>query len=126
MKVQGYDRKTLPYIGWAQPYCAWVGLAVMTFTVIMYGYATYLPGWWDIGTFFSYYTMCFVCPILYMGWKVWWKTKIIKPEEADLVWDRPAIDAYEASVLEKHVGFFEEVKIMMGMKKKNTEEEMVT
>lgn len=40
---------------------------------------------WDVGTFFSYYTMVFLCPVLYVGWKVYWKTSIIKPEEADLV-----------------------------------------
>tara|TARA_R110002060_G_scaffold74184_1_gene83330 strand:+ start:260 stop:388 length:129 start_codon:yes stop_codon:yes gene_type:complete len=34
------------------------------------------------------------------------------------VWERPVIDAYEANVLEKHVGFFEEIKVMMGFKKK--------
>jgi amino acid transporter len=123
LKVQGFDRKDLPYIGWAQPYCAWFGLGTMIFTVSCYGYATFLPGWWDLGTFFSYYTMVFVCPVLYVGWKVWWRTKIVKPEEADLVWERPIIDAYEASTLEPHMGFFEEVKIMMGFKKKDTEVE---
>jgi amino acid transporter len=62
--------------------------------------------------------MCFVCPILYVFWKVYKKTKIIKPEEADLVWERPTIDAYEASVKEAHLGFWEEVMIMGGLKKK--------
>ncbi|KUJ22442.1 amino acid transporter-like protein [Mollisia scopiformis] len=118
LKVQGFDRKDLPYVGLAQPYCAWFGLATMTFTVIMYGYATFLPGWWDVGTFFSYYTMCFVCPILYVGWKVVKKTKMIPPEEADLVWERPVIDAYEANTLEPHMTFWEECKMMMGWKKK--------
>jgi amino acid transporter len=131
------------YVGWWQPFCAWFGLGTMIFTVSCYGYATFLPGWWDVGTFFSYYTMCFVCPILYVGWKVWWKTKVIKPEDAgmcfrhtisclfgpviltlialDLVWERPVIDRYEASVVEQHIGFWEEVMIMMGFKKKKTE-----
>jgi amino acid transporter len=118
---------------------------------------------WNVGTFFSYYTMCFVCPILYVGWKVIKKTKVVKPKEADLVWfllpnrfacisvdplssrvftqgatmrvschfilyyccvqvwERPAIDLYEASVADTHLGFWEEVRIMMGLKKKNTE-----
>jgi amino acid transporter len=124
LKVQGFNRADLPYVGWAQPYCAWFGLATMIFTVSCYGYATFLPGWWDIGTFFSYYTMVFVCPILYGGWKFWWKTKVIKPQAADLIWERPIIDAYEASILEPHVSFIEEIKIMMGFKKKDTEVEM--
>lgn len=78
----------------------------MILTVGAYGYTTFLPGCkserceepclavlhkltcalgWDVGTFFSYYTMCFVCPILYVGWKVVKKTKVVKPAEADLV-----------------------------------------
>lgn len=50
-----------------------------------------------------------------------WKTKVVKPAEADLVWERPTIDAYEANTTEKHLGFWEEVKIMMGFKKNNVE-----
>lgn len=44
LHVQGYDRKTLPYVGWAQPYCAWAGLVTMIVTVAVYGYTTFLPG----------------------------------------------------------------------------------
>lgn len=62
--------------------------------------------------------MVFVCPIFYTGWKVLKKTKVVKPEEADLVWERPTIDAYEASVAEQQVSFWAEVKIMMGFRKK--------
>lgn len=122
LKAQGYDRKDLPYVGWAQPYCAWAGLATMIFTVSVYGYATFLPGLWDVGTFFSYYTMVFVCPVLYVGWKVVKKTKVVRPEEADLVWERLVIDAYEASTVEKHLGFWEECRIMMGLGKEEEEE----
>ena len=34
----------------------WFGLATMIFTVAAYGYITFLPGWWDLGAFSSYYT----------------------------------------------------------------------
>ena len=63
---------------------AWAGLGTMTFTVTFYGYATFLPGWWDVGTFFSYYLMVFVCPILYVGWKLIKRTKLVKSEEAGM------------------------------------------
>jgi amino acid transporter len=65
--------------------------------------------------------MVFLCPILYVGWKVYRKTKVVKPEEADLVWERPTIDAYEASTAEKHMTFWEEIKVMLGFKKKNAD-----
>lgn len=41
----------------------------------------------------------------------------------DQVWERPTIDAYEASVAEKHVSFMQEIKVMMGFKKKNHDHE---
>ncbi|KAM3070855.1 hypothetical protein ACMFMG_009773 [Clarireedia jacksonii] len=122
LRAQGVDRKTLPYRGWGQPWCAWAGLVAMVGTVGGYGYTTFLPGWFDLGTFFSYYTMVFVCPILYISWKVLKRTRVVRPEEADLLWERPVIDAYEASVAETHVSFWREVREMMGWGKKKEDE----
>lgn len=34
------------------------------------------------------------------------------------VWERPRIDAYEASLTDDGLGFWEEFRIMMGFKKK--------
>lgn len=88
----------------------------MTFTVLVYGYTTFLPGgWWETGTFFSYYTMVGVCPILFLGWKFLKKTKMIKAEEADLVWERPEIDAYEASCIDENKGFLREMAEGLGV-----------
>lgn len=58
--------------------------------------------------------MVFACPLLYGGWKIAKRTKVVRPEDADLVWERPTIDRYEAEVGELHVGFWEEVRGMMG------------
>lgn len=118
LKAQNFNRADLPYNGWWQPGCAWVGLGTMFFTVCVYGYTTFLPGHWDTGTFFSYYTMVFVCPILYVGFKVIKKSKTVRPEETDLLWERPLIDAYEAREAESRVGFWQEVKSMAGWGKK--------
>lgn len=121
LKAQGIDRNTLPYVGWWQPFSAWFGLVTMIFTVCCYGYSTFLPGYWNTGTFFSYYTMVFVCPILYVGWKVIKRSKIVKPHEADLVWDRPVIDAYEAALVDDDTTFWQEIKQMAGFKSKKVE-----
>jgi amino acid transporter len=122
LKAQGMSRDDLPYKGWWQPYCAWFGLGTMTFTVCMYGYSIFLPGWWVVGTFFSYYTMCFLCPILYVGWKLVKRTTVVKPHEADLVWERPVIDAYEATLVDAEIGFWNECMQLMGFKRKHTTE----
>ncbi|KAG8625243.1 hypothetical protein KVT40_006994 [Elsinoe batatas] len=106
LKAQGISRDTLPYKGWMQPFCGWFGLASMVWTVGMYGYTTFLPGWWSTGTFFSYYAMVLVSPVLYFGWKLVKRTKIVKAHEADLVWERYAIDAYEATLDPSAPGFW--------------------
>ncbi|KAI1851269.1 hypothetical protein JX265_012318 [Neoarthrinium moseri] len=118
LRAQGIDRKTLPYVGWWQPWCAYIGAAGMTVMVCIYGYTTFLPGWWDIGTFFSYYTMVFVAIITYTGWKVIKKTKFVPAAQADLVWDKPVIDAYENSLKDPPTRFRDEIMQMAGLKKR--------
>ncbi|KAK7698470.1 hypothetical protein SLS64_012462 [Diaporthe eres] len=121
LKVQSVDRDTLPYKGWFQPYSAWIGLVGEIFTVSCYGYETFLPGYWDTGTFFSYYLMVFVAVLTYTAWKIIKRTKVVRPEDADLVWDKPVIDAYEDALKTKPEGFWNEVLQMAGLKKKKNE-----
>ncbi|KAH6873430.1 amino acid transporter-like protein [Thelonectria olida] len=95
IKAQGISRRSLPYRGWGQPYLTWVALAFYFSVLCTYSYTMYLPGNWDIGSFFSYYTMGFVGILVFVGWKVYHQTSFVKPAEADLVWDKMVIDAYE-------------------------------
>lgn len=120
-KAQGLDRKTLPYVGRFQPYSAIIGIIGMSLVVGGYGYTTFLPGYWDVGTFFSYYTMVFVAILTYSSWKLLKKTKVVKPAELDLIWDKPLIDAYEANLVEEDVGFVKEILQMIGIGRKKTE-----
>lgn len=130
MKAQGIDRNTLPYKGWFQPYSvsfippnkiltqplspalthvaqAYIGLAWMIMIVGCYGYTSFAP--WSVQNFFIYYTMVIVAPILFVFWKLLKRTKFVKPVDADLVWERPTIDAYEASFMDPPVGFWTEL-----------------
>ncbi|RFU34137.1 hypothetical protein B7463_g2254, partial [Scytalidium lignicola] len=103
--------------GSAKPYCAWIGLVFMTAVVFVYGYTTFLPGHWTISDFFTYYTMVLIAPVLYFGWKIIKRTKIIRAEDADLVWDRPVIDAYEAAFMEDATGFWTEILQIFGLRR---------
>lgn len=116
-KVQGLDRKTLPYYGYFQPYGTWFALGFEICVVFVYGYSTFLPGAFTLDSFFTYYTMVFVAPLLFLFWKVVKKTKWIKPHEVDLVWDAPLIDAYEASFITPPVGFWTEMLQLVGLKR---------
>ncbi|ORY08767.1 general amino acid permease-like protein AGP2 [Clohesyomyces aquaticus] len=116
-KAQGIDRKTLPYCGWFQPYCSWIGLVGLICIVFTYGYSTFLPGSFTLSSFFSYYTMVGVAPILFVFWKLLKRTKIIPAHEVDLVWDAPVIDAYEASFISPPIGFWTEMVQLVGLKR---------
>lgn len=120
-KVQGLDRKTLPYYGYFQPYGAWIAIIIQVIVVYTYGYTAFTP--WNTKSFFANYTMQLLAPILYVIWKVVKKTKIKKASEVNLVWDRPIIDAYErkAMVLDPPTSFWQELVQMVGInrRKKN-------
>lgn len=117
-KAQGIDRKTLPYYGRFQPYCAWIALFVQTLIVIFYGYSAFTP--WSVENFFKNYTMQLLAPIMFFGWKFIKRTRFVKPHEADLVWERPTIDAYEASFRSPPVGFWTEMGRLVGINRKKT------
>jgi len=116
-KVQGLDRKTLPYCGYFQPYGTWFALCFEIVVVFVYGYSTFKPGNFTLESFFTYYTMVGVAPILFIFWKVFKKTKWLKPHEVDLVWDAPLIDAYEASFITPPVSFWTEMLQLVGFKR---------
>ena len=111
--AQGLDRKSFPYYGYFQPWCGYIGTAWMVLIVIFFGYSSFTP--WDSTTFFSNYVMVGVVPLLFVFWKVFKKTKFVKPHEADLVWERPIVDAYEATFTSKPVGFWVEVLQLFGL-----------
>lgn len=113
VKAQNFDRNSLPYKGWFQPYCAWIGLVWECLTVLFIGYSSFGP--WSVDSFFSYYTMVGIDIILLIGWKLFKRTKIVKAHEVDLVWERPIVDAYEESFISEPVGFWTEMLQLVGI-----------
>ena len=61
--------------------------------------------------------MVFVCAVLFPFWKFFKKTKFVKPHEMDLVWEKPTIDAYEASI-EPPLGLWEDLGQHLGLRKR--------
>ncbi|KAJ6002598.1 hypothetical protein N7451_005145 [Penicillium sp. IBT 35674x] len=117
-KRQDVDRRTFPYFGHFQPYCAWIGGAAMVTVLLFYGYTNFAP--WSVQGFFQNYTMQLVAPVLYIGWKIAHKTKIVELNDIDLVWDSPQIDSYEASFSDKPLGFWADVFRTFRMRSKET------
>lgn len=57
--------------------------------------------------------MSSLVPCLYIGWKIIKKTTFISAKDIDLVWEAPLIDAYEALLEERPVGFWKDTWLMM-------------
>ena len=62
--------------------------------------------------------MVAVAPVLFTGWKLYHKTKMVRPEKTDLVWERPVIDAYEARITTPPTGFWTEMLRLVGFRRK--------
>ncbi|KAE8132313.1 amino acid permease-domain-containing protein [Aspergillus pseudotamarii] len=93
--TQNVPRSSLPYQSLGQPYVAYMALVCTIVMAFVGGYEVFLPGKWDIPTFFFSYTMIGVFPIIFFGWKLWHKTQVRKPEEIDLKTGLDEIDEYE-------------------------------
>ncbi|BCR84919.1 putative general amino acid permease (Agp2) [Aspergillus chevalieri] len=100
LKTQGFSRETLPYTSRFQPYLAYISLVCTTTMAFVGGYEVFLPGKWDVASFFFSYTMIGVFPILYVGWKLVHRTKFRRPEEVDLVSGVEEIDDYTRNYVE--------------------------
>lgn len=98
--VQGVARQTLPYRSWGQPYVAYIALVSTFVMTFVGGYTVFLPGNWDVPTFLFSYTMIAVFPIIYVGYKLFCRTKLWKPEEVDIMTGVDDIDEYTKSYVE--------------------------
>lgn len=87
--------------------------------VLFFGYASLRD--WDVADFVSSYTILVVNIILYFFWKFLKKTKIKGKYDIDLVWERPSIDAYEATFIDPPVGFWREMGQLVGIKRSKEE-----
>lgn len=116
-EAQGVDRRTRPYYGRFQPYSAYIALFVQTIIVLTYGYYAFRPEW-STEVFFQNYTMQIIAVITFFGWKIFKKTRYIRPAEVDLVWERPQVEAYENSIKEPAVSFWTEMARLIGFRRK--------
>lgn len=94
LDAQGISRDALPYKSRGQPYVAYIALVSTVTMAFVGGYEVFLPGNWDVATFFFSYTMIGVFPILYFGWKIVRRTKVRKAEEVDLLTGVDEIEDY--------------------------------
>ncbi|KAG1755091.1 amino acid permease [Suillus paluster] len=93
MKVQGIDRKTLPYWTNLQPYAAWYGV-ISTLTICIFsGWSVFLKGNWNTATFVTNYILLIAWPILYVGARFYYRTGPVAAEDMDFKSDLAQIEA---------------------------------
>ncbi|KAL8672908.1 MAG: hypothetical protein Q9168_002662 [Polycauliona sp. 1 TL-2023] len=93
-EAQGISRDTLPYKGRMQPFLAWYAMTGCIVMALLNGFSVFIKGNWKLTSFFFSYTMVGVFPLLYFGWKLLKKTRVIPLSEVDLYQDVAEVDEY--------------------------------
>ncbi|CDR43996.1 CYFA0S13e01310g1_1 [Cyberlindnera fabianii] len=110
-KAQGIDRSQFRYTSWFQPYLAiFCGFLVLCMVGTL-GYTVFMPGNWDVQNFLTYYLMVFISIVVYPLYKIFYRTKLIKPEEADLITGLEEIELHEAEYLEQKAAAKQDAKV---------------
>lgn len=121
-RAQGLNRREFQYYGYFQPWSTVFALCFEVCVVVVYGYTNFMPGGFTTSSFFTHYAMVFLAIVTFTGWKLIKKTKFVKPHEADLVWDRPSIERYELTTLDRDIGFWREMMELFHIGNKKSQE----
>ncbi|CAD6585763.1 MAG: hypothetical protein TREMPRED_004232 [Tremellales sp. Tagirdzhanova-0007] len=84
LKIHGIDRNTLPYKAPLQPYLSYYGLTVCIIVIIFSGFTSFIDGF-DTSAFITNYFPVPFFAVLYIGYKLYHKSKIVKYADQDFV-----------------------------------------
>ncbi|KAJ5157915.1 uncharacterized protein N7482_009015 [Penicillium canariense] len=91
-KKQRIDRhKELPWAAPLQPYTTWASLAIFLLLFITGGFSTFIKGHWSTETFISSYLNLPLILVVYAGYKLTMKTRMLPLEEIPI---RPFIENF--------------------------------
>jgi len=94
LKAQGISRDSLPFKAPLQPFGSWFALIATAIITFFKGFDTFIPFTTD--TFITSYIAIPTFIILYIGYKLYYRTTKIAPENVDLVTGLQAIEEDEA------------------------------
>lgn len=100
LRVQGIDRKKLPYWSWFnyRQLAAWYAIILISIILFFSSYTVFLHGEWDAPTFVTNYLPVFLFPCLWIGWKLFKRTKFVRANEMDFY---SGLDVIEADCYEE-------------------------
>ncbi|KAK3115225.1 lysine permease [Teratosphaeriaceae sp. CCFEE 6253] len=90
LKARGVSRDTLPYKAMGQPWFTWYGVGFNILIILTQGFTAFIP--WNTSDFFVAYVSLILFAVLYIGHKIVFKTKFVKPIDADLDTGRKEVD----------------------------------
>ncbi|KAF4633767.1 hypothetical protein G7Y89_g4355 [Cudoniella acicularis] len=80
LKAQGIDRNTLPYRAPFQPYLSYYGISVAVMVTIFGGFTSFIHKF-DASSFITTYFPIPFFAVLFFGYKLWNKSKIVDSED---------------------------------------------
>ncbi|KAF5365670.1 hypothetical protein D9758_003319 [Tetrapyrgos nigripes] len=83
LKAQGISRDSLPFKAPFQPWGSWFALIATGIITLFKGFDTFLP--FKTDTFVTSYIAIPIFIVLWVGYKLWYRTKVIPSESIDLV-----------------------------------------
>lgn len=86
MKAQGMARASLPWQAPLQPYSSYIAVVFTSIVVFFKGWNSFLFSF-NWRTFITNYIGLPIFFCILIGWKLWHRTKFIKPQEVDLITD---------------------------------------
>ncbi|EFX01098.1 general amino acid permease [Grosmannia clavigera kw1407] len=100
------SRDTLPYKGRFQPYTSYIAMAGTTFMLLAGGYDVFISGRWSIKWFMLDYAMIGFFIVLFIVWKLVFRTSYVRPGTADISLGglKEEIDNYEAMYVARQRG----------------------
>ncbi|EGO18624.1 hypothetical protein SERLADRAFT_358847 [Serpula lacrymans var. lacrymans S7.9] len=93
LEAQGISRNDLPYKAPFQPYGSWFAFISTAIITIFKGFNTFIP--FTTATFITSYIAIPVFLVLWLGYKLYYRTRVVRPLEVDLVTDQEEIDEEE-------------------------------
>ncbi|CAH2351252.1 general amino acid permease Agp2p [[Candida] railenensis] len=101
LEAQNISRDTLPFKGWYQPWLAIFGGVCSFCMIFISSYEVFLPGNWDIQTFLFQYLFIFIDIAIFVGYKVFRRTKWKDPKDVDLVTGLREVELHEQNFYEE-------------------------
>ncbi|GAA5948850.1 hypothetical protein JCM21900_003448 [Sporobolomyces salmonicolor] len=92
-KLHGIDRNTFPFKAPLQPYASYFGLVLIILVIFFNGYTVFLSGSWNTANFIISYITLVIFAILYVGWKLFKRTKFVRLADMDFETGRRELDA---------------------------------